>query len=230
MKQSIIASKTDLITVALRRIDLENPVDPIMKELSSLESISIMPNTSGARNKEEAIRLAKLAKNLTGNTLIKLEVIPNPNHLLPDSTDTLLAAEALTKEGFEVYPYCQADPILTKKLEDVGCVCVMPLAAPIGTNKGLIQKEFLEIIIKQASIPIVIDAGIGAPSHASEAMELGADAVLINTAIATAKNPVAMAQAFYLATQAGRDAYLAGLATQKQTAQASSPLTGFLHD
>ena len=228
MKAAIDASGSQLITTAIRRVDLNNPQDPFTT-LIDPKNFLFLPNTSGARTAEEAIRIAKLARAAGISDWVKLEVTPEPNHLLPDPIETLKAAIALIKEGFTVLPYINADPVLAKHLEDAGCATVMPLAAPIGSNKGLHTKEQIQIIIQNARIPVVVDAGLGAPSHAAEAMELGADAVLVNTAIATATDPVNMAEAFKLATIAGRKAYLAGLPAQS-TPTASSPLTGFLQN
>lgn len=227
MKKSVDAAESEVVTVALRRTDLNNPEDNFLKWINP-ENYLFLPNTSGARNAEEAIRIAKIAQFSGVSNWIKLEVTPDPNHLLPDPIETLKAAEALVKLGFIVLPYIGADPILAKHLEEVGCATVMPLAAPIGTNKGLQTRDFIEIIIRQSNIPVVVDAGLGTPSHAAAAMEMGADAVLVNTAIATAGNPEAFAEAFKWAVQAGRQAYLAGIPGQHQMAQASSPLTGFL--
>lgn len=227
MKQAVCASESEIITVALRRVDLNNPNDSFLSTIDPTHFL-FLPNTSGARNAEEAIRLAKAARAFGISNWIKLEVTPEPNYLFPDPIETLKAAEELVKMGFVVLPYMQADPILAKRLEEVGCATVMPLAAPIGSNQGLKTKELLEIIIEQARIPVVVDAGLGAPSHAAAAMELGADAVLINTAIATASDPIAMATAFKYAVLAGRKAYIAGLPVQSTTAHASSPLVQFL--
>ena len=184
MRECIHSSSSEVVTVALRRLDLENPKDPIMLHLTDLNA-HFLPNTSGARTASEAIQLAKLARKLSHSNLVKLEVVPNPHHLLPDPIETLIAAEHLVKNGFEVYPYINADPILAKRLEELGCVCVMPLGSPIGSNQGLKTKDQLEIIISQSKVPVVIDAGIGKPSDACLAMEIGADAVLVNTAMAT---------------------------------------------
>lgn len=227
MKDALESSGTEVVTVALRRVDLNNPQDHILTHIDS-EKYLILPNTSGARNAEEAVRLARLAKASKISSWLKLEVIPDPRYLLPDPIETLKAAEILVKEGFTVLPYIQADPILAKRLEETGCATVMPLAAPIGTNKGLLTLEMIKIIIEQSNIPVVVDAGIGAPSHAALAMELGASAVLVNTAIATAGNPVMAGRAFKKAVEAGREAFLYGLAPKKTYADASSPLTGFL--
>ena len=229
MKEAIEASGTEIVTVALRRVDLKNPEDHILNHIDRKKYL-LLPNTSGARDAQEAIRLARLAKAAGGGNWLKLEVIPDPRYLLPDSIETLKAAEALVKEGFVVLPYMQADPILAKQLEEVGCATVMPLAAPIGTNKGLKMIEMIKIIIELSNVPVVVDAGLGAPSHAALAMELGADAVLVNTAIATAKDPKLNAEAFKLAVQGGRLGYLSGLARESDSANASSPLTGFLRN
>lgn len=229
MRESILASASEVVTVALRRINLNNAEDPIMSQLSDLP-ITFMPNTSGARDAGEAIRLSKLARSLSGSNCVKLEVVPQPDHLLPDPIETLKAAEALVKLDFDVFPYINADPILAKRLEEVGCVAVMPLAAPIGTNLGLENKHQIQIIIDNANVPVIVDAGIGSPSHACEAMEMGVDAIMLNTAIATATDPISMSTAFKKAIEAGRLAYLSGIALESYQAQASSPLTGFLHE
>lgn len=227
MSQAIEASHSELVTVALKRVDLNNREDDLLAHIKG-EKVSILPNTSGARNAEEAVFAAQLAREALGTNWLKLEIHPDPKHLLPDPFETLKATELLVKEGFIVLPYIQADPILCKRLEDVGAATVMPLGAPIGTNKGLKTKELLRIIIEQSNVPVVVDAGIGTPSHAAEAMEMGADAVLVNTAIAVAENPVQMAMAFKLGVEAGRAAFEAGIAGEKYTASASSPLTSFL--
>lgn len=227
MKDAFIAGGTDLVTMAMKRLDLKNHSDDILPPLLEL-GVNLLPNTAGAKTVEEALFAARLAREALGTNWLKLEVHPDPKYLLPDPIETLKAAEILVKEGFIVLPYCSADPVLCKRLEEVGCAAVMPLGAPIGTNKGLVTHDFLQIIIEQANVPVVVDAGIGAPSHAAYAMELGADAVLVNTAIATARNPVAMAEAFKLAVISGRMAYEAGLAGKSQYAQATSPLTDFL--
>lgn len=227
MKAAIEASGAEIVTVALRRMDIENPQDPFVHTIHPQEYL-FLPNTSGARNADEAIRIAKIAKFSGVSDWVKLEVTPEPNYLLPDPIETLKAAEALVKLGFKVLPYINADPILAKKLEEVGCATVMPLAAPIGSNRGLQTKELIRIIIEQATVPVVVDAGLGTPSQAAEAMEMGADAVLVNTAIATAKNPILFAEAFKQAVEAGRKGYLAGIPGVYSQARASSPLTGFL--
>ncbi|MBP5418199.1 MAG: thiazole synthase [Bacteroidales bacterium] len=227
MSQSIEASATEMVTVAMKRIDLANKQDDMLRHIVR-PNIQLLPNTSGARTAEEAILAAKLSREAFGTNWLKLEVHPDPRYLLPDPIETLKAAEALVKEGFVVLPYCQADPVLCKRLEEAGTATVMPLAAPIGSNKGLRTEDFLRIIIEQSNVPVVVDAGLGAPSHAAAAMEMGADAVLVNTAIAVAGNPVEMAVAFKEAVISGRRAYEAGLGAIVDEAVASSPLTAFL--
>jgi thiazole synthase len=227
MAGAIAASEAEIVTVALRRVDIENESDDMLAAIDR-EKVLLLPNTSGARDAQEAIRLARLARAATGIAWLKLEVTPDPYTLLPDPIETLAAAEVLVKEGFVVLPYIHADPILAKRLQDVGTATVMPLASPIGSNQGLKTRASIEIIIEQAQVPVVVDAGLGKPSHAADALEMGADAVLVNTAIATADDPVAMARAFHLAVQAGRTGYLAGPGAVGKTASASSPLTGFL--
>lgn len=228
MKEALLASGSELITVALKRVDVKDQNDDILTHLSAAH-INLLPNTSGVRNAKEAVFAAELSREALGTNWVKLEIHPDPKYLLPDPIETLMAAEALVKKGFIVMPYVHADPVLCKRLEDVGVQCVMPLGAPIGSNKGLKTAEFLEIIIDQSNVPVIVDAGIGAPSHAAYAMELGADAVLVNTAIAVSQNPVAMAKAFKLAVEAGRMAYNAKLAPIINKAEASSPLTSFLN-
>ncbi len=225
MKEVLAASESEMVTVALRRVDLNNPEDDIMSQIDTGQT-RFLPNTSGARNADEAIRLARLARAGSGSSWLKLEVTPDPRTLLPCPVETLKATEILVKEGFTVLPYMNADPILALKLQDVGAAAVMPLGAPIGTNLGITTRLQIEIIIEQARIPVVVDAGIGAPSHATLAMELGADAILVNTAIAVAEKPVEMAKAFCDAVKAGRTAYLAGIGPQSGTAMASSPTSG----
>lgn len=227
LKRALEASGTGIVTVALRRVDLSNPEDNLMGAIHR-DRYLLLPNTSGARDAEEAVRLARIARAAGCDPWIKLEVTPDPHYLLPDPVETLKAAEILVKEGFTVLPYINADPILAKRLEEAGTATVMPLGAPIGTNQGLKTRDAVRIIIDQARVPVVVDAGLGAPSHAAEAMELGADAVLVNTAVAVAADPVAMAGAFKLGVEAGFCAYHAGLGLQHQKAEASSPLTGFL--
>ncbi len=229
MEQSILASGTEMVTVAMKRIELGDQEDDMLKHIVH-PNIQLLPNTSGVRDAEEAVFAAQMAREAFGTNWLKLEIHPDPRYLLPDSVETLKATEQLVKMGFVVLPYCQADPTLCKHLEEAGAATVMPLGAPIGTNKGLQTRDFLRIIIEQATIPVVVDAGIGAPSHAAEAMEMGADACLVNTAIAVAGNPVEMAVAFKEAVIAGRRAYEAGLGAVSNNfeAEASSPLTAFL--
>ena len=228
MRQSIIESGTEMVTVALRRVDLDNPEDEMLAAIMSDKSIQLLPNTSGARDAAEAVRLAKLARATGCGNWVKLEVTPDPRYLLPDPVETLRAAEQLVSDGFVVLPYINADPILAKHLEEAGTATVMPLGAPIGTNKGLRTEDNIRLIIEMSNIPVVVDAGLGAPSHAALAMEMGADAVLVNTAIAVAGDPPAMAAAFRKGVEAGREAFLAKTAPVGETASASSPLTGFL--
>lgn len=229
MKSSIIASGAEIVTTSVRRVDLNAPQEDPFVTVIDPQKYVFMINTSGARNAAEAIRIARLSRDAGVSNWVKVEISPEPNHLMPDPVETLLACEQLVKDGFIVMPYIHADPVLAKRLEEVGCASVMPLGAPIGTNLGLETKAFLSLIIAQSTIPVIIDAGLGAPSHAAAAMELGADAVLVNTAIATARDPIGMAEAFKLAVESGRKAYLCGMPETKQVAQASSPLTGFLH-
>jgi thiazole synthase len=229
MRDALLASGTDLVTVALRRVDVEDPDDDMLVHLRQA-NFNLLPNTSGARNAKEAIFAAEMARDALETSWLKLEIHPDPRYLLPDPIETLAAAEELVKRGFIVLPYIHADPVLCKRLEEVGCQAVMPLGSPIGSNKGLKTIDFLEIIIEQANVPVVVDAGIGKPSDAALAMEIGADAVLVNTAIAVARNPVEMAAAFRLGVEAGRMAYEAGTAAIQTQAEASSPLTAFLND
>lgn len=228
MKDALLASESELVTVALKRVDIANENDDILTHLNH-SRIHLLPNTSGVRTAKEAVFAAQLSREALETNWVKLEIHPDPKYLLPDPIETLKAAEELVKQGFVVMPYIHADPVLCKRLEDVGVQCVMPLGAPIGSNKGLKTADFLEIIIAQSNVPVIVDAGIGAPSHAAHAMELGADAVLVNTAIAVSKNPVSMANAFRLAVISGRMAYNAKLAPMQHTAEASSPLTSFLN-
>jgi thiazole synthase len=222
------ASGSRIVTVALRRVDFEATTDNVMQHIP--ESMQLLPNTSGARNAEEAIRIARLARATGCGNWVKIEVIPDNRHLLPDGHQTLLATEALVKEGFVVLPYINADPVVARQLESAGAAAVMPLGAPIGTNQGLTTREMLQIIIDEIEVPVVVDAGIGKPSQACEAMEMGADACLVNTAIASAGDPVAMAGAFAGAIRAGRKAFKAGTGAVGREAVASSPLTGFLYE
>jgi thiazole synthase len=229
MGKAIKSSKTQMVTTAMKRVNIENSEQDDMLSYIDREKVILLPNTSGVRTAKEAVFAAQMAREALQTNWLKLEIHPDPRHLFPDAIETLKATEELVKDGFIVLPYVQADPILCKQLEEVGASTVMPLASPIGTNKGLVTKELLEIIIDQSNVPVVIDAGIGAPSHAAEAMEMGADAVLVNTAIAIAGDPIAMAEAFSKAVEAGRQAFESGLAVRFQSAQASSPLTEFLN-
>ena len=227
MREALLESGSELVTVALKRVDLDDKEDDLLTHLSHPQ-INLLPNTSGVRDAKEAVFAAQLAREALQTPWIKLEIHPDPKYLLPDPIETLKAAEELVKLGFIVMPYIHADPVLCKRLEEVGTHCVMPLGSPIGSNQGLKTLEFLEIIIQQSNVPVIIDAGLGSPSHAAHAMEIGADAVLVNTAIAVSPNPVAMARAFKGAVEAGRTAHLAQLAAQRPQAEASSPLTEFL--
>lgn len=227
MKNAVQAAKSSMVTLAMKRVASHSSQDETLSALKAL-GVTLLPNTSGAKSAKEAIFAAELAYEALGSPWVKLEIHPDQRYLLPDPIETLLAAEALVKKGFHVLPYCGADPVLCKRLEEVGCAAVMPLGAPIGSNQGLQTKPFLQIIVEQASIPVIVDAGIGKPSEAMAAMELGVDAVLVNTAIATAKDPVAMAAAFASAVETGRKAFEAGLGATSSFAQASSPLTAFL--
>ncbi len=225
MRQALEASECEMVTVALRRVELDDPGDDIMQAIGG-GRFFFLPNTAGARDAVEAVRLARLARAAGGGNWLKLEVTPDPRTLLPDPVETLKAAEELVRDGFVVLPYINADPLLALRLQEVGTAAVMPLGAPIGTNRGLLTRPLLEIIIEQMEIPVVVDAGIGTPSQAAAAMEMGADAVLVNTAIAVAGDPVAMAAAFGQAVIAGRRAYKAGLGAISGRAAASSPQTG----
>jgi thiazole synthase len=227
MKEALLASGSELVTVALKRIDIGNEEDDILKSLDDPQ-FNLLPNTSGVRTAEEAVFAAQLAREALQTNWLKLEIHPDPKYLLPDPVETLRAAEILVREGFVVLPYVHADPVLCKRLEEAGVAAVMPLGSPIGSNKGLLMRHMLEIIIEQSGVPVIVDAGLGAPSHAGEAMEMGADAVLVNTAIAVAGDPIGMARAFKLGVEAGRMAFEAKIAPESRTAQASSPLTAFL--
>lgn len=227
MEEALLASESELVTVALKRVDANNEEDDILKHVSH-EGINLLPNTSGVRNAEEAIFSAELAREAFQTNWLKLEIHPDPKYLMPDPIETLKAAEQLVKKGFIVLPYIHADPVLAKRLEEVGTHAVMPLGSTIGSNKGLRTLDFLEIIIEQSNVPVVVDAGIGAPSDAAKAMEIGADAVLVNTAIAVSDNPVQMAKAFKMAVESGRMAFEAKLGAKSNKAEASSPLTSFL--
>jgi thiazole synthase len=224
MRAAIEASQAEIITVAVRRIDFDQPGEDITAFLP--ENVLLLPNTSGCETADEAVRSARLARAGGLPDWVKLEVIPDPRYLLPDPVETLRAAAALVEDGFTVLPYILPDPVLAKKLEEVGCATVMPLAAPIGSGRGLKLRDAIRIVIEQAEVPVVVDAGLGAPSHAAESMELGADAVLVNTAIARADDPVAMADAFRLAIEAGRKALLAGVMEEQAEAVPSSPVGG----
>lgn len=231
MQQAIKSSGTQMVTVAMKRVDRTNPEDDLLQHVMQ-PGVRLLPNTSGARDAREAVFAAQMAREAFETNWLKLEIHPDPVHLLPDSVETLKATEELARLGFIVLPYCQADPLLCRRLEDAGAAAVMPLGAPIGSNRGLETKPFLSLIIEQTSLPVVVDAGIGVPSHAAAAMEMGADAVLVNTAIAIADEPAEMAEAFAQAVQAGRKAYLAGAAATAEefVGNATSPLTGFLDE
>ncbi|MEM7697656.1 MAG: thiazole synthase [Verrucomicrobiota bacterium] len=231
MRDALAASATEIVTVALRRADLSGKHDPFANILDFIDPdrYLLLPNTSGAMNADEAVRLARLAVSAGLPKWVKLEIHPDPTYLLPDPIETLAAAEILVKEGFVVLPYINADPVLAKRLQDVGTATVMPLGAPIGSNQGVETRRQIEIIVEQATVPVVVDAGLGRPSHAAEAMELGADAVLVNTALAIADDPLAIAKAFRLAVEAGRIARTSGgILNASLEASATSPLTGFL--
>lgn len=227
MAEAIATSGTEMVTVAMKRIDMSDRNDDMLRHITR-PGIQLLPNTSGVRDAKEAVLAAQLARDAFETNFIKLEIHPDPRYLFPDPVETLHATEKLARMGFVVLPYIQADPVLCKRLEEAGAATVMPLAAPIGSNKGLVTRDLIRIIIEQSNIPVVVDAGLGAPSHAAEAMEMGADAVLVNTAIAVAGDPVRMARAFADAVRAGRDAFEAGLGAQSWQAEASSPLTSFL--
>ncbi|MGM0502234.1 MAG: thiazole synthase [Bacillota bacterium] len=223
---TITAAKSEVVTMALRRVNFDQPTDNVINHIP--DDCQLLPNTSGARTAQEAVRIARIAREAGCGKWVKIEVISDQKYLLPDNQETIKATEILAQEGFVVLPYVSPDLMVAKKLEEAGAAAVMPLGAPIGSNRGLKTKELLRILIDEIEVPIIVDAGIGKPSEAAEAMELGADAVLVNTAIATANNPVVMAQAFAKAVEAGRAAFLAGTGSTKQQAEASSPLTGFL--
>ena len=228
MLEAIKASESQMITVAMKRINMmQEATDEMLTHINRVH-VQLLPNTSGVRDAREAVVAAQMSREIFHTDFIKLEIHPDPRYLMPDPIETLKATEELAKDGFVVLPYVQADPVLCKLLEEAGSAAVMPLGAPIGTNKGLVTRDMLQIIIEQSSVPVVVDAGLGAPSHAAAAMEMGADAVLVNTAIAVAGDPVAMARAFRDATRAGREAFLAGLGGVSTTARATSPLTSFL--
>ena len=226
MRDAVVTSGCEIVTVAVRRIDLDAQGDDIIAFLP--DDVLLLPNTAGCETAEEAVRVARLARAGGLPDWVKLEVIPAGRYLLPDPVETLRAASTLVEDGFTVLPYMLPDPVLARKLEEVGCATVMPLAAPIGSGRGLKLRDAIRIVVEEAGVPVVVDAGLGAPSHAAEAMELGADAVLVNTAIAHAADPPAMARAFALAVEAGRAAHLAGLMDEAETARPSSPLTGLV--
>ena len=232
MREAIEASGAELVTVALRRADLTGNHDPFANILDFIDAKKylVLPNTSGAMNAEEAVRLCRLAAAAGLPRWVKLEIHPDPRYLLPDPIETLAAAEILVKEGFTVLPYINADPVLALRLQDAGCATVMPLGSPIGSNRGIETRAQIEIILEQARVPVVVDAGLGAPSQAAEAMEMGADAVLVNTAIAVASDPARMARAFKAAVEAGREAFEIGLSPTRHTADPTSPLTAFLRE
>jgi len=232
MRDALIASGTEIVTVALRRADLSGKHDPFANILDfiDLKKFLLLPNTSGARDANDAVRIARLAASAGLPTWVKLEIHPDPHYLLPDPVETLAAAEVLVKEGFTVLPYINADPVLAKRLQDVGTATVMPLGSPIGSNRGIETRAQIEIIIEQAIVPVVVDAGLGAPSQAAEAMEIGADAVLVNTAIAIASDPNRMARAFRAAVEAGREAREIGLAEKRWSASATSPVSEYFSD
>ena len=229
MSAAIAESGTAMVTVALKRVEMDNPQDDILSHIDT-QKVSLLPNTSGVRNAKEAVFAAQLAREALGTNWLKLEIHPDPRYLMPDPIEVLKATEELAKDGFVIMPYIHADPVLCKRLEEAGAACVMPLGAPIGSNKGLASRDFLRIIIEQSNVPVVVDAGIGAPSHAAEALEMGADAVLVNTAIAVAQDPVAMARAFRLAVVAGRTACEAKLEPVSSAAHATSPIQPLLDD
>ena len=228
MQKAIIASDSQMITVAMKRVNMLNEATDDMLTHINREKVQLLPNTSGVRDAKEAVLAAQMSREIFHTDFIKLEIHPDPKYLMPDPIETLKATEELARLGFVVLPYIQADPVLCKLLEEAGSAAVMPLAAPIGTNKGLVTRDMLEIIIEQSRVPVIVDAGLGAPSHAADAMEMGADAVLVNTAIAVASDPVMMADAFRMAVIAGRNAFNAGLGSVSHTAQATSPLTSWL--
>lgn len=228
MLEAVKASGSQMVTVAMKRVNMLNEATDDMMTHINRDHVQLLPNTSGVRNADEAVLAARMSREIFHTDFIKLEIHPDPKYLMPDPIETLKATETLASEGFKVLPYIQADPVLCKLLEEAGSAAVMPLGAPIGTNKGLVTRDLLEIIIEQSGVPVVVDAGLGAPSHAADAMEMGADAVLVNTAIAVAGDPVMMARAFKESVEAGRMAFLAGLGAVSKTAQATSELTAFL--
>ncbi|MBD5370332.1 MAG: thiazole synthase [Bacteroides sp.] len=228
MLEAILASGSEMITVAMKRVNMMQEATDDMLTHINRDHVQLLPNTSGVRNAEEAVLAARMSREIFQTPFLKLEIHPDPRYLMPDPVETLKATEILAAEGFVVLPYIQADPVLCKRLEEAGTAAVMPLGAPIGTNRGLLTRDLLRIIIEQSNVPVIVDAGLGAPSHAAEALEMGADAVLVNTAIAVADDPVKMAMAFRKGVEAGREAFLAGPGATSLTAQATSPLTSFL--
>ena len=228
MQKAIIASESQMITVAMKRVNMLNEATDDMLTHINREKVQLLPNTSGVRDAKEAVLAAQMSREIFHTDFIKLEIHPDPKYLMPDPIEELKPTVSVARMGFVVLPYIQADPVLCKLLEEAGSAAVMPLAAPIGTNKGLVTRDMLEIIIEQSRVPVIVDAGLGAPSHAADAMEMGADAVLVNTAIAVASDPVMMADAFRMAVIAGRNAFNAGLGSVSHTAQATSPLTSWL--
>jgi thiazole synthase len=228
MLKAVSAARTQLVTVALRRFNPDGGSDDLYGPLSGVEGLTLMPNTSGARNAEEAVRVAMLGRELSGSSLVKVEIHPNPHHLMPDPIETHKACELLVKEGFTVMPYVPADPVLAKRLEDMGCASVMPLGSAIGSGHGLRTAAMIEIIVRNSNVPVIVDAGIRAPSEAAAAMEMGCAAVLVNSAIAAAEQPEAMAAAFAMAVEAGYEARQAGIMTSSGSAVPTSPLTAFL--
>ena len=226
MQAALEASGAEIVTVAIRRLNLDKPNEKTLLDYINWDKYTLLPNTAGCRTAQEALFTARLARELTGSTWVKLEVIPDPKYLLPDPIATLEAAQALVKEGFTVLPYIHADPVLARRLQEAGCATVMPLGSPIGSGQGILTADEIKIILEHATVPVVVDAGLGAPSDAALALEMGADAVLVNTAIAKAGDPAMMAEAFRLGVEAGRKAYLSGRIPRKAYAEASSPVEG----
>lgn len=230
MLRAVRASGSQLVTVALRRFNPNSPADDLAAPLKQLEGVTLMPNTSGARTAKEAFKAALIGRELSGSSIVKVEIHPNPHHLMPDPIETYEAAKMLVKEGFLVMPYMPPDPVLAKRLEDVGCASVMPLGAAIGSGHGLASENLIRLIVRDSSIPVVVDAGLRTPSDAAAALEMGCDAVLVNSAVAAAENPERMAAAFAKAVAAGHEAYEAGLMPKYDHAVATSPLTSFLDE